>query len=102
MTYRYLFVLADEVRRMRIAFRARGYRLRANAHTYRTTAHLAGTLLVRGHERAQRISHAMRCRGFDGTFRSLTIFRTSPPDVLFFSSVVLGTAALWMWDRMCT
>jgi cobalt/nickel transport system permease protein len=100
MTYRYLLVLIDEARRMRIAFRARGYRMRASAHTYRTTAHLAGTMLVLGHERAQRISDAMRCRGFNGAFRSLTTFRTFPKDLVFFSSVTLGTAALLIWDRM--
>ena len=98
LTYRYIFVLSDEVRRMRIAFRVRGYRWRANGHTYRTTAHLAGTRLVHGQERAERVSHAMRCRGFDGRFRSMTTFSTCPADVLFFGCMVAAALGLWIWD----
>src|SRR5262249_12453141 len=71
LSYRYLFVLGDELARLRVALRVRGFRNRANAHSYRTVGHAAGTLLVRGYERAERVSQAMRCRGFDGRFRSL-------------------------------
>jgi cobalt/nickel transport system permease protein len=98
LTYRYVFVLADELRRLRIALRVRGYRNRPTRHSYRTLGHLAGTLLVRGHDRAERVGHAMRCRGFDGRFRSLTTFRTTPADVLFFFVVAGGAAALCGWD----
>src|SRR5262249_27981882 len=84
LTYRYLFLLAEELQRLRIALRVRGYRQRATVHCYRTTAHVAGTLLVRGYERAERVSHAMRCRGFDGQYRSLTRFATRPRDVALF------------------
>ena len=74
LSYRYLFVLGDELARLRVALRVRGYRHRANWHSYRTVGHVAGTLLVRGYERAERVGQAMRCRGFDGRFRSLTEF----------------------------
>lgn len=83
LTYRYVFVLADELRRLRVALRARGYRTRLSRHTYRTVGHVTGTLLVRGQERAERVAQAMRCRGFDGQFRSLAEFRSRPADVLF-------------------
>ena len=36
LSYRYLFLLADELGRLRIALRVRGYRNRATAHSYRT------------------------------------------------------------------
>jgi cobalt/nickel transport system permease protein len=98
MSYRYLFVLADELARLRIALRVRGYRNRANRHSYRTAGHVAGTLLVRGYERAERVGQAMRCRGFDGQFRSLTAFHTRPADVLAFLVVTAGAAALCAWD----
>jgi cobalt/nickel transport system permease protein len=100
LSYRYLFVLADELARLRVAVRVRGYRNRANRHSYRTAGHVAGTLLVRGYERAERVGQAMRCRGFDGQFRSLTSFRTRPADVLLFLLVVTGAAALCLWDRL--
>src|SRR5262249_48094930 len=43
LTYRYLFLLADELARLRVALRVRGYRHRASRHGYRTVAHVAGT-----------------------------------------------------------
>ncbi|HEY7327724.1 MAG TPA: cobalt ECF transporter T component CbiQ [Gemmataceae bacterium] len=98
LTYRYVFVLADELRRLRIALRVRGYRNRVGRHSYRTAGHIAGTLLVRGYERAERVSQAMRCRGFDGHFRSLASFTTRPADVVTFLVIVASAAALAMWD----
>jgi cobalt/nickel transport system permease protein len=100
MTYRYLFLLADELARLRIALRVRGYRNRASRHSYRTVGHVAGTLLVRGYERAERVGQAMRCRGFDGRFRTLTPFRTRPADLLAFLVLLLAAAATWWLDRL--
>ena len=87
LTCRYVFVVADELARLRVALRVRGFRNRATAHSYRTVGQVAGTLLVRGAERAERVGQAMRCRGFDGRFRSLTAFRTRAADVLAFVAV---------------
>ena len=92
LSYRYVFVLVDELSRLRIALRVRGYRNRANLHSYRTIGAVTGTLLVRGWERGERVGHAMRCRGFDGRFRSLSEFHTTIADVLMFL-VVTGAAA---------
>jgi cobalt/nickel transport system permease protein len=100
MTYRYLFVLADELHRLRVAVRVRGFRNRASRHAYRTAGQVAGTLLVRGHERADRVHHAMRCRGFDGRFRSLTAFHTHPVDVAAFLLVAGGAVGLAVLDRV--
>jgi cobalt/nickel transport system permease protein len=98
LSYRYVFVLADELRRLRIAMRVRGFRRRMSRHTYQTAGHLAGTLLVRGYERAERVGQAMRCRGFDGRFRSLTNLATSPKDVMMFLIVTLSATGLAAWD----
>jgi cobalt/nickel transport system permease protein len=100
LTIRYLAALVDEFGRIRIALRVRGFRQRANLQSLRVVAHVSGMLLVRGHERAERIAHAMRCRGFDGRFHALTTFRTRPVDVLFFT-MILGTAVgLLVWDML--
>src|SRR5262249_325713 len=100
LTYRYLFLLADELGRLRTALRVRGYRNRPNLHSYRTVGHVAGTLLVRSYERAERVGQAMRCRGFDGRFRSLAAARTRATDVIFFAVVAGGTAGLLTWDLL--
>jgi cobalt/nickel transport system permease protein len=67
-------------------------------HTYRTVGHVVGTLLVRGAERADGVAHAMRCRGFDGRYRSLTAFRTRAADVAFFVGAVAAAVGLVAWD----
>jgi cobalt/nickel transport system permease protein len=98
LTYRYAFLLAHELTRVRIALRVRGYRNRASLHSYRTVGHVAGMLLVRSYERAERVDQAMRCRAFDGRFRCLTEFRTTATDVAVFLVVVGGAAGLVAWD----
>jgi cobalt/nickel transport system permease protein len=58
---------------------------------------------VRSHERAERVSQAMRCRGFDGRYRSLREVRTRGADVLIFAIglVVMGLLplAIDLWLR---
>jgi cobalt/nickel transport system permease protein len=98
LTYRYLFLLRDELGRLLVAIRVRGYRLRPRPPRLRMAGHLTGTVLVRGYERAERVAQAMRCRGFDGRFRSLAEFRTRPGDVAAFLAVVGTAAALLAWD----
>jgi cobalt/nickel transport system permease protein len=98
LTVRYTFLFAGELTRMRVALRVRGYRNRVSRHSYRTVGHVAGTLLVRGYERAERVGQAMRCRAFDGRFRSVTEFHTTAADVLFFAILVSATAALVTCD----
>ena len=102
LSYRYLFVLADELIRLRRALRVRGFRNRANRHSYRTIGQVCGTLLARGVERAERVHHAMRCRGFDGRFRSLTQFRTRTADVAAFLLIASAAAGLLAWDWMAS
>jgi cobalt/nickel transport system permease protein len=97
--HRYTFLLAEEFRRLRIAMRTRGFRVRATRHGYRSLGHATGALLVRGSDRAEAVTAAARCRGFDGTFRTLATFRTTPADVLGFLTLLAATIALVTWDR---
>jgi cobalt/nickel transport system permease protein len=98
LTYRYAFLLLEEFSRLRIALRVRGFRNRANLHSYRTIGQVAGTLLVRSHERSERVAQAMAARGFDGTYRTLQDFATKPADVLVFLSIVGYAFVLVGWD----
>lgn len=100
LAYRYTFLLAAEVRRTRVALRSRGFQTRTNSHTYRTLGYAVGALLVRSGDRAERVSDAMRCRGFDGTYHSITEFRTTAADVLGFVAVVAGAVSLVLADRV--
>jgi cobalt/nickel transport system permease protein len=100
LTHRYLFLLGNELRRLRTTLQVRGFRSRATIGSYRVIGRLAGTLLVRSSERAERVGQAMRCRGFDRTFRSLELFRTTWADVCVCVLVVVFAASLVALDRV--
>jgi cobalt/nickel transport system permease protein len=100
LAYRYAFLLAEEFRRVRIAMRTRGFRMRADRHGYRALGHATGALLVRGSDRADNVAAAMRCRGFDGSFHALAAFRTTAADMMAFVVLVAAVAALVLWDRL--
>jgi cobalt/nickel transport system permease protein len=103
LSYRYVYVLGDELTRLRIALRVRGFRNRPTKQAYRTVGHLAGTLLLRGYERAERVGHAMTCRGYHGRFHALTQFQTRTGDIAFFvllAGLSIGLTALdWCYAQ---
>jgi len=72
--YRYLHVMHREYHRLNQAMAARGFRPGNNLHTYRSYAHLAGMVLVKSFDRAERVYQAMLCRGFHGTLWLLDHF----------------------------
>lgn len=84
--YRYLFVLADEARRMLQAREARsvvsggGRGGRNVAWRARVTGAMAGTLFLRAYERSERIWAAMVARGYDGEVRVLSAPALRPAD----------------------
>lgn len=98
LAWRYAHLFRDEWRRTRTALRARGFRGRMDRHGRQTVGQAVGSLLVRGHERAERVGQAMRCRGFDGQFRGHAGAAVRAGDV----ALVLGGAAvaggLLAWD----
>ncbi len=68
--YRYLFVLAEELARMRRAKLARTFRSDLRTEVA-LLANVVGILFVRAFERAERIYSAMCARGWDGTLHHL-------------------------------
>jgi cobalt/nickel transport system permease protein len=91
--YRYLFVLVDEASRM---VRARALRsFQGKGLGVRVFGSMAGHLLLRTMDRAQRIHLAMLCRGFDGTIRPFHPLRIRLWEVGF----LLGWSALFVFMR---
>jgi len=67
LTWRYLFVLQDELQRMLFARRARGFKPGSNLgqyFTFKVLGQLIGVLFLRSWERGERIYWAMVARGF--------------------------------------
>ena len=98
LTYRYTFLLLDELNRLRIALRVRGFRNAMTGHAYRTIGQVTGTLIVRGSDRAEHVAQAMRCRGFTGQFHTLAVYRCRPADVSMFILVGIPIGGLVAWD----
>jgi cobalt/nickel transport system permease protein len=94
-TYRYLYVFEQEYRRLVQAMKIRGFQPRTNLHTYRTYAYLAAMLLVRSHDRADRVFQAMLCRGFHGTFYSLRTFSWQRRDGIWGAVSLLALMTLF-------
>jgi cobalt/nickel transport system permease protein len=91
--YRYLFVLLDEVLRMKQAIDSRGYKGRWIWQA-RSVGRMLGQLFLRTYERGERVYLGMISRGFQGAARNLAPSRLQPADylflVLFFSLTVLS------------
>ena len=96
-TYRYIYVIFQEYRRLLNAMKIRAFRPGTNIHTYRSYAYLVGMLLVKSYDRAESIHKAMLCRGFNGTYYTLSQFSIKPGDIfylLFMLATILGLITL--------
>lgn len=85
VTVRYISVFRGEMNRLTEALRMRSFRPGSNMHTWRTIGNLAGTMVVRSIERAERVDEAMRCRGFSGSTPGMPLDTTRGYDAVFAS-----------------
>lgn len=88
---RYADVVADEMRRMRIARESRGFHARHLGHL-RVVAQSAGALFIRSYERGERVHVAMLSRGYAG---ALPVLDGGPaPAAAWRAAAALPAAAL--------
>ncbi|GAF79388.1 unnamed protein product, partial [marine sediment metagenome] len=97
--YRYLFVLVDEVMRMKQARDSRSFG-GGRWRRLRTIGNMIGTLFIRSYERGERVYAAMVSRGFDGRIRTLESLAFRQTDAVFGISLglvlILATVAnIW-------
>ncbi|MCF8067089.1 MAG: cobalt ECF transporter T component CbiQ [Desulfobacterales bacterium] len=102
ISYRYIFVLEQEYRRLITAARIRGFKAGNNIHTLKTVAYLAGMLLVRAVRRAERVHQAMLCRGFKGKYYCLASFKPSYGNWIFttFMAIIIICLAVMEWGNI--
>jgi len=94
--YRYIFVLVDEVMRMKQARDSRNFGGK-RLWQIRTVGNMIGTLFIRSYERGERVYAAMLTRGFDGQTRTLDHLNFRPADAYFgigFSLVLILTTVV--------
>jgi cobalt/nickel transport system permease protein len=92
--YRYLFVLVDEVMRLKQARDSRSFG-GSRWWQLRVIGNMVGTLFIRSYERGERVYAAMLARGFDGHSRTLNRLNFKPVDAYFgisFALVIILTA----------
>jgi len=97
--YRYIFVLIDEVMRMKQARDSRNFGGR-RLWQLRTIGNMIGTLFIRSYERGERVYAAMMARGFNGHTRTLENLSFRLSDALFalslgFILILATTLSLW-------
>lgn len=85
--YRYLFVIADEVQRMRNALAARAYRPRHALHAV-AIGRVVAALFLRTHARGERVYLAMLSRGYDGAMPRLQPLCFGPADWAFVTVIL--------------
>lgn len=95
LTYRYLSVLMQEAERMYTAYRLRGGG--AEGVRFRDAGCFLGQLLLRSYDRAERIYCAMKCRGYDGSYRPGPGQRVPAGQLL----LLPVSAALILLPRLC-
>jgi cobalt/nickel transport system permease protein len=95
LLHRYLFVIADEALAMR-----RGATLRAagRALPLRVYGPMAGHLLLRAMDRADRVNQAMLARGFDGRVRLARPLQLRGADAVFAAASLLFFLAARQWN----
>ena len=86
--YRYIFVLQDELLKMKQAKEARSVGGSKWIHT-KALANMVGVLFIRAYERAENIYLAMCSRGFNGNIRTINNFQIKTSD-LYFLYIIAG------------
>lgn len=100
LTFRQLFLVAEEFQRLHRAALARGFVPQCSRHTYRTIAVLFGQTLLRGLARAERIHGAMLLRGFNGRFRTLDNGSLTASQVVLASALCIPPVLITLHDRL--
>jgi len=98
--YRYIFILVDEVMRMKQARDSRNLGGR-RFWQIRTVGNMIGTLFIRSYERGERVYSAMVARGFDGQSRTLDRLDFKRADAFFGAgfglALILTGVAGWLY-----
>jgi cobalt/nickel transport system permease protein len=95
--YRYVFILEDEVMRMRQARDSRNLGSR-RLWQIKVVGHMIGTLFIRAYERGERTFAAMLSRGFDGRMHTLHRPTLKRADIQFATIVIASVISVRMLD----
>jgi cobalt/nickel transport system permease protein len=87
--YRYIFVITDEVMRMKQARDSRNFGGR-HWRQIKTVGNMIGTLFIRSYEHGERVYTAMIARGYDGESRTLNELNFKVADGIFGIGLIIA------------
>lgn len=93
-SYRYVFVIHQEYRRLTRAAAMRCFVPATTIHTYRTYGYIFGMTLVKSWNRSARVHQAMLLRGFDGRLIPLEQQTVGRGDIVFLAVSLALVATL--------
>ena len=91
--YRYIFVLTDEVMRMKQARDSRNFGGK-RLWQIKTIGNMIGTVFIRSYERAERVHAAMLSRGFEGQMRVTSSLKFKKADAYYGTSFLSCLVAI--------
>lgn len=95
--YRYIFLLTDEVMRMKQARDSRSFGGK-RLWQINTVGNMIGTLFIRSYERGERVYVAMISRGFDGHSRTLGRLHFDRLDTYFITTIILALVCINLFN----
>ena len=98
MTYRYLGTLFGEASGLRTAYLLRS--AQQKGVEFQHMGSFIGSLLVRSMDRAERVYHAMQCRGYSLAGRQTAKEPARVQDALFFCGILGGSILLRLYDTV--
>lgn len=94
LAFRYLYEIGDDLQRMRISMKLRGFRAkRFGIHSMGILASLGGSILVRSYERSEWVYKAMILRGYGHSTHPKEEFRAGSRDIITLVVTLLIAAA---------
>ena len=93
---RYVSVLADQLRSLRVALASRAPHLKGRA-LLRSLGSLVGNLFVRSYERGERVYAAMLSRGYTGILPAASAGRIGPAEALLVTTALLTATAVALY-----
>jgi len=97
--YRYIFVLTDDIMRMKQARDSRNFG-GSRMWQLKTLGNMIGTLFVRSYERGERVYSAMLARGYDGQTKTLRKLRLNTADFTFGIMLCIPLVLLGVWINL--
>lgn len=82
-TYRHIYSIGEEWRRLQTAARLRGFIPQNSWHTYRTFGNMLGLTFINAVDSSRRIYEATLLRGFNGTFHTVVEMKSTRMDKIF-------------------